>query len=315
MVKPNWQAARLQAFAVLRDLERPPEVTKVQWRSMMDLLYVVAKAQPRCYLGQQTLAQRSGLSVRSVQRYTALAQQLGVLEVWYDAGTKSRRSPAKTSVYHIISVSQTAANLAGVTAANLAGKGYSDTDVSAVPEKEPSVPEQALGPKVRAGRAGTTTRVRKIPPMEKPVLTASEAIAAANAIPRIKRRPRAKDPDPARRLTGYFIEKWEDVLVLAPFMASVRGIESRGEMTGYIRQTFLSPAEGKRYTEAEVRWFIDEFAQAVVQRTVLVKTGQSAWRRFTGWWGRRPAEPEPGGARRYFEEQQQNRLTKPPDPA
>jgi hypothetical protein len=122
-----------------------------------------------------------------------------------------------------------------------------------------------------------------------PRLSASEALAAANERGHIKARPKSKDPDPARRLTAYFADQWE-----IHGRDDVRPLEAIGEVTGYIRTTFLTPAAGKRYTEDEVRAFIDQFMLAVVRRQVQMKEGQSAWRRFTGWWGRRKERPDSG---------------------
>lgn len=139
-------------------------------------------------------------------------------------------------------------------------------------------------------------------------LTASEAIAAANDRGRITRRPRAKDSDPARRLVDYFLDQWADAVGLSAPLATVRGPESRGEMTGYVRATFIAPSAGRSYTEDEVRALIDDFVKAAVRGTAGIKQGQSAWRRFTGWWGRHVMAPT-ADAGEYF------RLTQRPDPA
>lgn len=314
MAQHTGRLARLQAYADIKALNRPASLTPRQWSRVVQLLYIVARSYPNAYKGQKRMADEMGVSERSVRYYVQWAQSTGMLLVTRNAGTRSRGNPRRTNLYHIVSASTVEAGLASKEQGILTyplGTTKGPTDLT------------TSGPSNRGGGAATP-RVRMIPAMPDPdsnlaevrgSLTASEAINAANSRGRITRRPRAKDPDPARRLCGYFIDQWEDVVLMAPGMAGVRGIESRGSMTGYIRRTFIAPAEGRSYSEDEVRAFIEEFMRAVVRRTVLVKPGQSAWMRFTGWWGRKPATTDPDAARRYFEQEQQKRLTGPPDPA
>ena len=80
---------------------------------------------------------------------------------------------------------------------------------------------------------------------------------------------------------------------------------------GYVRSTFISPSAGRKYTEDEVRAFIDQFMEAVHRGRAMIKANQSAFMAFTGWWGRagKVYRHDPGESRRYFEEEQRRLLT------
>ena len=117
---------------------------------------------------------------------------------------------------------------------------------------------------------------------------------------RIAKRRKATDTDPARRLTVYFLDRWTD--------DKIRPLDSRGETAGYIRSTFLRPKGGRTWTEEEVRQMIDDFMVAVVRQDAVIKDGQSAWKCFTGWWGRRPVVQDDSDARRRYTEERR-RLT------
>jgi hypothetical protein len=121
---------------------------------------------------------------------------------------------------------------------------------------------------------------------------------------RIRRRPPAKDSDPARRLTSYFLDRWLDVVMdRTDAYNRVRVVDALGQATGYFRTTFLQPSAGRRYTEIEVRAMIDGFMQAVLLGEARIKDKQTAFMCFTGWWGRQPeVRYDPDRNRKYFEE-------------
>jgi hypothetical protein len=116
-------------------------------------------------------------------------------------------------------------------------------------------------------------------------VTASEVLAGMQ--PKyIKRPPRATDPDPARRMARYFGESWMAMVDGRPEFNDTRPWESKGATVGYLNKVFFKPEYGKAYTEAEVRAYIDRFIEGVRTGYTIIKRGQSAWMRFTGWWGR-----------------------------
>jgi hypothetical protein len=139
---------------------------------------------------------------------------------------------------------------------------------------------------VRAARAARTVTVREVEKSRGGKKTASELIAAANERGYAKRRPRATDPDPGRRLANYFALRWLDLVDELPQFDTIRLWESKGAFIGYVNTVFLRPEAGRRYTYDEVIDYIDGFIAAVRSERVLIKSGQSAWKRFTGWWGR-----------------------------
>jgi hypothetical protein len=293
----------LQAFEFLRDLQRPLSITPRQWVGVRAFLYIIARGYPRPYKSEITIATEMGVHISSVKRYVSLAKAAGVLTVTPNAGTKSRGNPRRTNLYHLVYDTE----MSPTVGLKLSPKSQG---IPRYPLRTTKGPTDLTtsGPSNRAGKAATT-KIRKIPGMD-----AGEAISAANDRGYAKRRPRRGDTDPARNLVAYFLDRWEDAVTLSPSLATMRGPESRGEMTGYIRKVFIAPTAGRSYSEEEVRGFIDDFMKAAVRRTAGIKHAddQSAWRRFTGWWGRRPSHPDSGlAARQFFEEQQAKRLTEP----
>jgi hypothetical protein len=116
--------------------------------------------------------------------------------------------------------------------------------------------------------------------------SSSELIASANARGYQKRPPKATDPDPGRRLANYFADRWLSLVDELPQFDSIRLWESKGAVTGYVNAVFLRPEAGRAYSYDEVTDYFDGFVAAVRSERVLIKSGQSAWMRFTGWWGR-----------------------------
>jgi hypothetical protein len=124
------------------------------------------------------------------------------------------------------------------------------------------------------------------------------------------KRPRAKEFDPSRRLANHFLNEWENrVAQEVPRLRNVRPAESIKSIVGYIRTTFLAPAAGRVYTEEEVRSYIDGFIEAVRRSAVTIKPTQSAFMRFTGWWGRSRAPDSTVAAQEYFKKHLTHKAT------
>ena len=142
-------------------------------------------------------------------------------------------------------------------------------------------------------------------PSPKRSLSASEAIAAANERGYVKKRPPARQR-PAIRLTRYFVREWMDRVHDRGLNKEIRILDSVRETTNYIQDTFLRPAAGKSYTEEEVEALFDQFFPAVLLGTARIKPRQTAWRCFTGWWGRESTPPTisetDDAVRRYMEQ-------------
>ena len=277
-MKSTRRDDRLQAFAWVRQWkEAPPDgVTSTQWARIEALLYLIARHYPRCFLSQETMAEKLRWPLRTVERYVGMAKAHSVIQVDADAGTKRRGGYRYTNVYHIMQPPSWRVR----ATANLADKGTVGRTSLPFPQEAPTERElRSLSSVAWRAAPGPATTVTKVPR-----LSAAEALAAAAERGRIKARPKAQDPDPARRLVRYFLDQWE-----LHGREDVRPLDSVGEARQYLRNTFLSPAAGRKYTEAEVRAFLDQFLTAVERRQVQMKQGQSAWRRFTGWWGRKDA--------------------------
>ena len=174
------------------------------------------------------------------------------------------------------------------------------TYVTAVSDREPPVQKTpSSDPSVRLG--GDAAAQTTVEDMDK---SRAEEIAAAAGDRRAVKKKLARDPDPARRLTNHFLTEWENrVAMEIPRLRNVRPAESISATVGYIRSTFLRPAAGRVYTEAEVRTFIDQFILAVTTSSVQIKPNQSAFMRFTGWWGRegKVFQQQGDDAKEYFD--------------
>ena len=102
----------------------------------------------------------------------------------------------------------------------------------------------------------------------------------------IKRRP-APRKIPSRRLADFFADEWRKVAEEnSDLYGNTRTWESLKATSGYLNSVFLHPASGRVYTEAEVYKLMEDFMAAARTGHVVVKAGQSAFMRFTGWWGR-----------------------------
>ena len=312
----NWRVPRMQAFAYLRDLERPPSISPRQWVGVKAFLYVVARGQPKMYWGQEKIAKHMGVTDRSVRRYITLACDAGLLTVWINAGTGRRGSPSKTSQYHLTELLVVPDKLSAAVPEQLSGKGSAEPDGS--PDQATrDTPCPGLRPEHSVSAAASAAAASNLDGMPKTPEDVPGFQKVKDA-PRINRRPAAKDPDAARRLVNYFKNQWYEVVVQEiPRFQYVRDIESLKAGMNYVNATWLRPEAGRVYTEDEVRQYIDQFVEAVYRHTVVIKPNQSAWQRFVGWWGRaeKVYRHDPGANRRFFEEEQRRLLTQDRPPA
>jgi len=290
---------RRQAFAAVKAMKKPDNLSARQWVGVKAFLEKIAGWYPNVYPGQERLAREMGVTTRSIQNYVRWAQESGLLTVIPDAGVGVS---SRTNLYHITELLEHDERSSASMTKNLPPIP-SVTYVTPVTGREPTVPNTSCSePAVRLGgdAAAQTTLVG----VDK---SRAEEIAMAAGDRRATKRPRAKDPDPSRRLANYFLNEWEQkVAVEIPRLRKIRPAESIKATVGYIRATFLAPAAGRVYTEDEVRTFIDEFIATAGRMTF--KENQSAFMRFVGWWGREGkvhrARPS---AREYFERE---RLTR-----
>ena len=203
----SWRVPRMQAFAYLKTLERPPSLSPRQWRGVKEFLYVVARGQPRMYWGQEKIAKHMNVSVRTVKYYVDWACAAGLLTVWVNAGTGKHGNARKTHQYLLTELLELGAVSARTVGAESAHKDTGALRNPCISKKDTPCPElrseHSVSCRPPAGPQPNLPAVGK--------LSASEALAAASE-QYIKRRPRAKDPDASRRLVNYFLDQWESVL-------------------------------------------------------------------------------------------------------
>jgi hypothetical protein len=98
-------------------------------------------------------------------------------------------------------------------------------------------------------------------------------------LPSLSTRP----AQPQARVAKYFEGRWNGALKLHPeWRGENRGIEL-GPAIGYIQRTFFDAG----YNEEHVELMIDCFFEELLNPTCAleIKERQTAWQRFTGWWG------------------------------
>lgn len=105
----------------------------------------------------------------------------------------------------------------------------------------------------------------------------------------------ARPPQPQVRLAKYFEQRWNtDALGLHPeWRGEYRGIEI-GMAIGYIKRTFLDAGYSDEHVEAMIDAFFDDLINPSC--ALEIKQGQTAFQRFTGWWGHNLV-PDPKVAR------------------
>lgn len=249
--------------------QRPPNITPRQWLGVKQLLYAIAFHYPNPCPSQETLAKRrmGGLGIRTVQRYTQLALQAGLITVVPNSGMRTRNARSYTHSYHI--------KLAGLRPAKLAYKESTHTDVWLL-----------------SHRSSTKTCGDQAPNSAPPAPTEEEEnlMAYADEVKRANEAPKLMKRKPmtirgAHGIVAYFDEQWWARVVHAyPHMRTVRVYESVPAAVSYIKTNF------KHRSDSEIREIVDEFMAAAVRESAGIKPGQSAWLRFTGWWGRQPRQ-------------------------
>ena len=285
------------ALQVVGQMSRPEGMTRVTWASVHLVLEVIAQSYPKAFPSQVRLAERTGIPVRSIQRYIALAVAAELLVVEADTGAPGKRhNPSRTNRYHVKLAPSDAANLARDKNTTSYGGGSvtpSPETSSLVPSScspsglAPPPPSEPHGSTVVSMRDWDDERSRNVgtpaaPPLRskhraRPV--ASDIIGDIDSRRRRKKRP-PKQPDRWDRLVDYFGVVWEQMVLDNPRYRPIRPVESRGQVKTYLRAHFQDR------TELEVRKMMEEFVIAVSKRRITVKPGQSAWMKFTGAWGR-----------------------------
>jgi len=244
----------------------------------------IAEHYPKPYPSQGRLAEGGGCDVRSIRRYQALCQDLGLLHVTVDAGAKGKgRTWSKTHRYHII----TQDKLSGMCEDNLSYKepkvhyvhhrldaSLSSSAKKKAPPRPPSAGSNVI--LMRRDQEPTRQVSKKAPATPK---------AADLLTPGASRRGQRRVPAKKQRwqvLAEYFSASWLDLIAHPDNkdLREVRDVENQAQCRSYINARFAERSD------TEVRAMIDEFMRAVSQRVVKIKSGQSAWLCFTGAWGR-----------------------------
>lgn len=298
------------AHTYVDDLDRPGRMSRTEWLRVKTLLHAIVNYLPTPYPGQPRLARDTEMSQRSVRRYVALALEYNLLEVRPDCGVfRSTHNPSRTNYYHIIGLEHMIpsletmltvdeANLAPSDEANLAPKEDSDTYVSTSSTQSTENPSGSP----QEGAASAAHRVRRL---TVPKRNLSEALAKAEARGKRPAKTKRREWDPSRRLMNRFL----DVCTELDLPSDVRVFDSVGQVTGYIRATFIDPPAGRRYTPEEVEKLIEQWALDVRRLRIQIKPGQSAFQSFAGNWGRSTGprvsnNPQPGASYRERYRQQ-----------
>jgi hypothetical protein len=285
------------AQAAVGAMTCPEGMTRVTWASVHLVLEVIAQSYPKAFPSQRRISERTGIPLRSVQRYIAAAVKAGLLIVEADAGAQAKRSNgSKTNRYHVVVASSDAANLAperymysyGVHSVTPSQETSSlvppSCSASGLAPPPPSEPPRSS---VVSMRGWDEDRSRDVGPPAAPPLrskqrrrpAASDIVGDIDSQRRKRKRPPAPPPQ-ARRLAEYFAVIWEQMQLTTGLHKNTRGLESIGQAQTYINAHF------KTKTELEVRQMMNEFVVAVSKGHITLKKGQSAWMCFTGAWGR-----------------------------
>ena len=308
MKNPTSFKVRRQYEAVLDALEPPSGASNQQFRGVMTLLYLIAHHYPNACPGQATLARKAMVDERTIRRWVAKAIEWDWLFVLPDAGVRSKWSLSYTNRYFLTAVSELElehgerlssrdeGRLSSCHEGRMSSKHRSTSYFHE--NKEPSAEQPSVVHPSSRAACGRTT----LGEVDK---SRAEEIAAAAG----DRRATKRD--------GQWIVILHGAWPLLPptvgepcsygdTTAAERSPrrESIGHTVGYIRTTFLAPAAGRVYTEDEVRTYIDQFIEAIRRSMVQVKANQSAFMRFTGWWGREgKVHHTRPSAREYFDKE------------
>lgn len=298
MEERNTLATTKQAaLAAVEAMTCPDGMTRVTWASVHLVLEVIAQSYPKAFPSQRRISERTGIPLRSVRRYVALAVAAGLLAVEADAGAPGKRgNPSRTNRYWVKLAPSDEAKLDpekshysyGVVpvtpsqeTSSLVPSSCSPSGLASPP---PSTPPRST---VVSMREYEEERSRDVGPPAAPPLrskqrrrpAASEIVGDIDSQRRRKKRP-PKPPPQSRRLAEYFAVIWQQMQMETGRHKDTRGLESIGQAKTYIEAHF------KDRSELEVRQMMNEFVIAVRKRHITVKPGQSAWMCFTGAWGR-----------------------------
>jgi hypothetical protein len=281
-------ATKQAALQAVAHMTRPEGMSRVTWRGVHALLGAIARCYPKAYPSQRTLAARLDVSVATVKRYVAAAVKANLLVVTPDAGAAPRKTMgSRTNRYHI------------VHGLNLSPEEY----IFSFGEDSGASPQETSSPRTQRGPSGSTViqmRPRFDDDASRDITTtADEAPRPSKHSVRPTRPPadeviegidsgrraevtdihgRAKTRE--RRLSNFFMVIWDQMCLDQPEFRTIRCLETHGEARMYIKNHL------DKYTEVEVRQMMREFVIAVSKRDITIKAGQSAWKRFTGTWGR-----------------------------
>jgi len=271
-------------------MTRPEGMTRPTWAGVKIVLEAIVRCYPKAYPSQRTLAARLDIPERTLRCYIAAAVAAELLVVTPDAGAapKSRKG-SRTNRYHVVDVRFHEAGTAREENTFSYGEGSGAS------------PQESSTPRTQRDPLGST-----VVPMRRYEEPERDVSATADKAPAPSKRPVRPSRPPAdevvegidsgrratvtpitglaktreRRLSNFFAGCWEQMCLDQPEFRQIRCLETHGEAKTYIKTHF----EGR--TELEVRQMMREFVIAVSKRDITIKPGQSAWKKFTGSWGR-----------------------------
>jgi len=264
-----------EARREIRALKRPAGVRSDSWRSVIELLSVIAGYLPEPYPSQRVLSKKLEIRQQTISDQVRRAVAWGLLAV------SDRPNPGGLmdgTNYHLLCLSE------GLKA-DLTRHGY-QTRFPVQSKNSYSVGVQDAPP----FREGLPSGLR---PLDR-----KDNVVAFNRnrdedwdTPAIGEDPNGPLPsagpvkvDPAVYLARQFDSKWAEAKRTTPALRVIRA-SSRGMAIGYLRKVML-PEISPQHVEA----YMDAFVDACVAGDVLVKESQFAFERFTGWWGREDVE-------------------------
>ena len=277
--------------------DRPEGMSRVTWEQVYRVLLCIATYYPKAYPSQMRMAARLHMPERSLRRYIAAAVKHNLLIVEADAGAAPKRCwGSNTNRYRLVSCQSYEASLAskrtptlrvgvGTSSLETSSQGTCPARPAASLEVCPSQPQGstvvrmsewgAIGRQVGTNPTPAKSKI----PSQRVYPTAGAVVTPLDSRQRLTKREPAPPPR-WRQLAGYFAVLWEQAQMEAPFLKGIRGCENYKMMRPYIEAHFANRPD------LEVRRMMEEFATAAMQGIVTIKPGQSAWLRFTGWWGR-----------------------------
>ena len=290
MDKGKGRQGRLQAYDAIKRMERPDSITPTQWGGVRDLLWRIARRYPKAYPSVETLAKEMSKSTATMKRYTRLAREAGLLTVWGDAGTKKRGSFSKTNWYHITELLEVRDQNDPIEWGQNDPQRTGDTELSPVQQTPPSVEKTSSSPPTSGSarqRRGRTTVLAggNLPRREGTGGGTAPSISAYRQAATIEGHSILLGSWPGTSSTS-----GRDWCQHQPRLREFRPAESVGRDRG-IHPLHL-PGPGCRSPCTPPTRFVPtsiSSSKKSVEAMVQVKAKQSAFMRFTGWWGRSPS--------------------------